>query len=137
MRLIAIHPENLYLAWKDASKFIERGLEYTDNKYHLEDIYNLISKELMILWIVYNDEKQCAVGVVLTQVIEYPQRRSFQIFLLSGNNFEEMLTLLDELKEHAINADCKSIEFYGRPGWERILNGLEFEKIHTIMRLKL
>lgn len=137
MKLIPIHPENLSLAWKDVETFLKDGLEHADGKYGLGDIKELISAELLILWVVYNEEKEKAVGCVLTEVLKYPKVQALSIFLLAGNDFTEMLTVFDDLKEYAKGVGCNRIEFYGRPGWENTLKPLSFEKIHTVMRLNL
>lgn len=137
MRLIPIHPENIKLALKDVEKYILRGLEFADNKYNLEDIKDLISQNILILWVVYNDESKKPIGCLLTELLEYPQVRALSIFIISGDDLESILTLLPDLIEYAKHVGCKKIEFYGRPGWERVMKSHSFEKTHTVMRLNL
>lgn len=137
MRLIPIHPDNLKQAWKDVSKYIETGMEYTDGKYVLEDIKEAILTQSLILWVVYNDEEKRAQGCVLTEIYEYPQKRCLMIFLLAGDDFEKIVTLLPDLMEYGKGRGCQCLEFYGRSGWERILAEHNFEKIHTVMRLNI
>lgn len=137
MKLIPVHPDNLNLAWKDVEKYITQGLEYGDNKYKVEDIKQMIETECLILWVVYNDEKNQAIGCVLTEIFDYPQTRCLMIFLLAGDDFEKIVTLLPDLTSYGKSKGCERIEFYGRCGWERILKAYNFEKIHTVMRLNI
>lgn len=137
MRLIPIQPQNLYRAYKDIEKHIIAGLEYVDDKYTLADIKEMLSMQQMILWVVYNDKEGRATGCLLTQTIAYPRVQSLAIFLLAGENFSHIVTLLDDLKDYARSIDCETIEFYGRSGWEKVLKPFAFEKTHTVMRLKL
>ena len=137
MRLIPIHPDNLEKAWKDVEKYVIEGIEYTDGKYKAEDIKALVRTTHLILWVVYNDDRNCAQGCLLTEVVDYPQLRCCSIFLLSGENFSELVLALPDLSEYAKGLGCKRIEFYGRSGWERVLDKFDFHKIHTVMRLHL
>lgn len=137
MRLIPVHPQNLKLAWKDVASFIESALPHGDDKYGLEDIKELIAKELLILWVVYNEDTEKAEGCILTEVLKYPRAQALSIFLLAGNDFSAIVGVFEELMDYAKGVGCSRIEFYGRPGWEKVLKPLNFEKIHTIMRLNL
>lgn len=137
MRLIPIHPENLKQAWKDVEKYVARGIEYTDDKYSVADIKEAILGQNLILWVVYNDEEKRAQGCVLTEIYEYPQKRCLMIFLLAGDGFDRIVTLLPDLMEYGKGRGCVSLEFYGRPGWEKTLRPHGFEKIHTVMRLNI
>jgi len=137
MRLIPIHPDNLKKAWNDVEGYITRGLEYADGKYTLSDVKQMILDQGLILWVVYNDEEKKAQGCVLTEIFDYPQSRCLMIFLVSGDNFDKIVTLLPDLMEYGKGRGCARLEFYGRPGWEKVLKAQNFEKIHTVMRLKI
>ena len=137
MRLIPIHPDNLNQAWKDVEKYVARGIEYTDGKYSVESIKEAILGQNLILWVVYNDEEKRAQGCVLTEIYDYPLKRCLMIFLLAGDGFDKIVTLLPDLMEYGKGRGCTSLEFYGRSGWEKVLKAHNFEKIHTVMRLKI
>lgn len=137
MRMIPIHPDNLKQAWRDVEKYIIKGLEHADGKYSLDNIRDMILDQSLILWVVYNDEEKRAQGCVLTEMFDYPQKRCLMIFLLAGDDFDKMVTLLPDLMEYGKGRGCVSIEFYGREGWEKTLKVHNFEKIHTVMRLKI
>ncbi len=136
MKLIPVSPENVHLAWKDVGKYAGEALVYADDKYTVADVHEMLANGLLTLWVVYNDEKDKAVGCLLTEIIEHPRMRVLSIFL-AGGEFSNMILVLDDLKDYALSAKCKNIEFYGRPGWEKTLKPWGFDKIHTVMRLKL
>lgn len=137
MKLIAINPENLKLAWKDTERYIVTALEYADGKYKLEDIRQMVLRGTLILWVIYNEEKKKAAGCLLTEIYIYPHKKNLCIFLMGADDFKDAVPLIEELKEYASGIGCDSIEFYGRPGWETLLKPYGFEKIHTVMRLKI
>ncbi len=122
------------LAWKDVEKYIIDGLKYADDKYTLDDIKQALNEHSMILWVVYNDVKARAIGCLLTETLQYPQLKCLSIFLLGSDDFDEMVTMLDELREYGRGIGCKTLEFYGRAGWEKRLKPHGFEKIHIVMR---
>lgn len=137
MKLIPIQPENLKLAVKDVGGYLEAALAYTDGKYNLQDTLEMILKGMQVLWVVYNEEKEKAIGALVTEILAYPRSKALCIFLLGGENFEQIVTAFPELKEYAVGVGCKTIEFYGRDGWEKTLNPIGFEKTHIVMRLNL
>lgn len=137
MQLIPINPENIELAWKDIVNFIEEGVKYCDGKYTVEDIFKLILKHQIILWVVYNDGEGKAIGCVLTQVIDYPKVRALSVFLLAGHSFKQIMLVYDDLIQYAKSIGCAKLELSGRPGWEKLLKPLNFEKTHIVMRLNL
>ena len=137
MKLIPISPENLKLAMKDVGVHVEAALEYTDGKYNLSDVISQVLQGMLTLWVVYNETKDKAVGCLLTEILGYPRSKALSIFLLGGDDFTEIVQTLDELKEYAKGMGCKTIEFYGRDGWEKVLKPSGFEKIHIVMRLNL
>lgn len=137
MKLIPIQPENLKLALKDVQKWLVEALAYTDGKYSIEDVLAELQREMQLLWVVYNEEKAKAVGCLVTEVLGYPRHKALSIFLLGGDDFSEIVTLLDELKDYAVGVGCKTIEFYGRDGWEKTLKDYGFEKTHIVMRANI
>lgn len=137
MRLIPIRPENVYLAMKDVKHWIEKGLEYTDGKYDMVYVQHLLATEMLLLWVVYNDEEERAIGCLLTEVLIYPKADALSIFLLAGADFSKIVLLLDDLKAYARKINCATIEFYGRDGWEKTIKPFGFEKTHIVMRLNL
>lgn len=137
MKLIPIQPENITLAMRDVRPFVESALAYTDGKYNITDVLDAIRDGMQMLWVVYNEEKAKAQGCLVTEILAYPRAKALSIFLLGGDDFSEIIALLDELKDYAQGNGCKTIEFYGREGWEKVLEPHGFEKTHIVMRLNI
>lgn len=137
MKLIPIQPENITLALRDVRRYLEEALSYTDGKYNMTDVLDGVRQGMQVLWVVYNEEKEKAAGCLVTEILAYPRAKALSIFLLGGNDFDEIITLLDELKEYAIGVGCKTLEFYGRSGWEKMLKPYGFEKTHIVMRANI
>lgn len=125
------------MALPDVEKYIDAALEHADNKFTIHDVLDDLSKENLVLWVIYNNDSDIACGCLVTEVLEYPNTRVLSIFLLGADDVEQTLAVLDDLKKYATTVGCKSIEFIGRNGWEKVLKSYGFEKIHTMMRLLL
>lgn len=137
MQLIPIKPENITLVWNYALPFVEDVIPYLDSKYTISDIEELLQKSLLILWMAYNEDEKEFIGILMTKVVAYPQIKSLAIFLLASKDFSKMMEAFRVLKSYAYQINCQTIEFYGRPGWEKKLQALNFEKTHVLMRLSL
>jgi metal-responsive CopG/Arc/MetJ family transcriptional regulator len=53
---------------------------------------------------------------VVTQVIEFPQKRVLEVFLVVGDG-ADLAALSDTITAFAQFQRCKLIRAYGRPGW--------------------
>lgn len=139
MKLIPVHPDNLNLALKDkdVEQYLVKGVEYLNGKYILEDLIASINKQDMVLWVVYNEDREKCVGCVITETYQFPRLRSLNIFLYAGMDLELCLPLLEELKIYAKGVGCTKIEFYGRNGWERKLKQYGFDNSHIVMECDL
>lgn len=137
MRLIPIAPLNLKMAWKDVEKYIISVLPYMGGKYSLDEIKRLIETEVLILWVVYNDEKKQAVGCLLTQIIDDTQCRCLSIFLVNCDDFSNTFNvILPMIKEYATGIHCEWIELSNWSDWIVNLPQHGFNCIQTVMRLK-
>ena len=133
VKFYGIGANQVYEFWHMVEPLIEKALEYSDGKYEIWDIFNSIESKEMQLWLVTEDKKIIGCGV--TQIVVYPQKNICLIVLLAGEDFDKWAHFLNEVKEWAKDIGCKSIETYGRPGWERKLKN--WTKIHTVLRINL
>ena len=137
MRLIKISSENIDLAWKEGSKYILEALEHSDGSYSIEDIYKHLLDNTFLLWLFYNDDRHCAEGAMITEIVQYPRRRFCTILFLGADNLDDSLVLFEEFIKWARNHRCDSINMYGRQGWERRLKSLGFDKLFSVMEKKI
>ncbi len=135
-KLIKIEKENLNLAWNDALPYIEEALTRTP-EYSALDIYHLLKQGTLSLWMFYNEKKKKPFGAMVIEILEHPQKRTLQIFLLAADDFEEVKTLFSEFSEYAKQIGAQDIECAGRFGLEKLLEGMGFKKSYIVMNIEV
>lgn len=116
-------------------QLLRSALQYADNKYDLEDIKTGLVSRALQLWIAEKDGKitTCAV----TQITKYPRETRATIMFCAGSELNKLISFQDIFYQWARENGCKSIELYGRPGWEGVLKKQGYEKIQTLLRRQL
>ena len=56
---------------------------------------------------------------------------------LSGFQFDKWKHLISTLEKFAKHNSCKSIDFFGREGWEKKVKEMGFKKIHTVFSMPI
>ncbi len=131
-KLIKVDKENVDLAWREATPYIEQALCQTP-EYTLLDVYHLAKNGAITLWMFYNNEKKKAFGTAATEIIEHPQKRILSVFLMSADNFEEVEVMFPEFLGYARQMGVSNIECAGRFGIERLYAKLGFKKSYIVM----
>jgi hypothetical protein len=81
----------------------------------------------MQMWLVY--EGATLLAVVLTEVIDYPQLSALRVIAIGGVGMSHwQQALFDTFKQYCILWNVSRIETVCRPGLERIMKPLGFEK---------
>jgi len=134
MELFFLHPTHIPQLWDEIEPFITECLEKaTDGEWHQDDIYKDLLEQRMLGWVVM-DDKETIKCVVVTQIIQYPRKRTCQIFLCCGKDAKLWYDHIDSIKKYAKQQECQVLEIIGRPGWEKVLNDQGFKK--TDIRLR-
>ena len=105
--------------WTKIEPFIEKAAEYTYGRYSASNLYDMVKDDDHQLWVAYDggDFK----GIVLTNVMNYPQRRVLCMGFCGGIELKDWKTpMLNLLKRYAKDMGCDSIEAFGRPGWANV-----------------
>lgn len=92
---------------------IRRALEMEGGLYTFEDVLGLI----------FNSQMQSfseGDSLIVTRVVDYPQKRVLEIVLLVGVA-EEILRIEPRLAEFASDNRCTALLGYGRLGWEKFM----------------
>lgn len=95
---------------------LQRALDAAGNTYTLDDLRALIAARGAQLWRV----NECS--VIVTEIIQYPQKRVLNVFLAAGE-LGPILDAVPDLEAFAKDMKCDWIELTGRRGWLRKLNG--------------
>jgi hypothetical protein len=119
MEVSMVPAEYVDTCWAKIEPFIEKAAEYTYGRYSASNLYDMVKDGDHQLWVAYDggDFK----GTVLTNVMNYPQRRVLCMGFCGGIELKDWKTpMLDLLKRYAKDMGCDSIEAFGRPGWANV-----------------
>ena len=102
-----------------------------DDSYTARDILDGLVKNSFQLFISWEDKVESA---VITEVIQYPQKKVCRYFLAGGSNINNWLEpIQQEIEKFAKYNQCDAIEVAGRKGWLRKLKGYE-QKIYLMSK---
>jgi hypothetical protein len=106
--------------WADIETYIEGAAKYTHGRYTADDIRQTFKEGGQQLWIAYDDK---IYGAVITEIMEYPQMRALVMHFTGGIELpkwkDEMLSVL---RSFAKDANCQTIESFGRTGWKKVFS---------------
>ena len=119
--------------WAFYEKKIKRVLARADSGCTPEDVLTCVQLGSMQLW---RDAECKAVGV--TEIQTFPLFKVLLVFMVAG---EDVRTWLQDgqrqFDSFAKQSGCKYVEFLGRPGWERMLDGFGYGRKMVRMRKEL
>lgn len=106
-------------------KRLAKALALGGNTHTIDDIYQAIARGTM----------QCFVkgdSFVITEVINAPQKRFLNIFLIVGDL--SVLELHEDVEAFAKQAGCDFMQAYGRPGWKPKIKSLGWKPDRIVFR---
>jgi hypothetical protein len=105
--------------WDKVEPFAEKAAKYTYGRYTAANMHDMVLENDYQMWVAY--EGQEFKGLVITNIITYPQRKLLAMQFCGGVNLiewkEPMLALL---RRFARDTGCDGIESTGRIGWTKI-----------------
>lgn len=126
--IIKVPQEDLHIVWNEVKPLIKKAL---DDTYTARDILDGLVKNAFQLFISWEDKVESA---VITEVIQYPQKKVCRYFLAGGSNMNNWLEpIQQEIEKFAKYNQCDAIEVAGRKGWLRKLKGYE-QKIYLMSK---
>ena len=115
--------------WDEVGPVIQRGLSAD---YSVEDIYQAAKDRKMQLWVVR--EWGNLIAVVVTEIVDYPQKKIAVIIVCAGKEMGMWMHLLEGvLEEWARQKRCDEIRLYGREGWGRVLKSHGWKRVYTVL----
>ena len=112
----AVYPQDIEQVWPVIEGWVEDAMQYTDLLI-AEDVLEAI-KDSRMQCLVVGDP---IVGVVVTEIAEYPRKKVLRVVALGGNQFDLWVgEMNDVLCKWAAEIGAK-LESTGRKGWERRL----------------
>jgi len=126
--IVKVPQEDLHIVWNEVEPLIKKAL---DDTYTARDILDGLVKNSFQLFISWEDKVESA---VITEVIQYPQKKVCRYFLAGGSNMNNWLEpIQQEIEKFAKYNQCDAIEVAGRKGWLRKLKGYE-QKIYLMSK---
>ena len=98
-------------------KWIVDALEYAHNSHSFEQVIDIVKRGDAQFW-AFPD------SAIVTEIIEYPQRRTLR-FWLAGGNLKRLLDVEPKIRKWSILYQCEAVEIIGRKGWEKVLKEYE------------
>ena len=105
--------------WSKIESFIEKAVEYTYGRYSVSNLYDMVQDGDHQIWVAYDGDS--FKGTVLTNIMNYPQRRVLCMGFCGGEELKEWKDpMLALLRRFAKDMGCDAIEAFGRPGWANV-----------------
>lgn len=131
VELVGIQSRNIESVWPSVSSFIDRAIQHCDGKYTKENVKQSLLNRDMQLWLAMSEHIE---AVLVTEIISYPAKKVCTFVFLAGEDFQRWSGLLHQIEQWAKSQGCESIELFGRPGWQKVL---DWERIHIVLRKKI
>lgn len=106
---------SLSAKWAEVESHISAALEHAHGSHKIGDVFGAVVKGDAQFWYAPD------AGLV-TEIIDYPQRRTLR-FWLAGGNIETLKEMEADAIEWSKAWDCEACEIIGRRGWVRALEG--------------
>ena len=90
---------------------VEKALDYSGGTHTFEDVCQMVSEGRLQYWPGPN-------SVVITEIIEYPRKRTLHFFIAAGN-IAELEVMYPPIEQWGREQGCNSASLTGRKGWER------------------
>lgn len=127
-----IQAEHIPNYWPNIESRVVAACLYNGGRYSSEDcLQELLSKQKQ-LWLANDSE-----GVIITQIIDFPQMRCCSIDICTGENLAEWGDLVSVIECWARNQECSQMFLIARPGMEKLLKQHGYLKTHSVFEKEL
>ena len=99
--------------------FVIEALEHAGDRYGPDDVLASLTAGKRQMWVPMDGAE--VLGIVITEIIEYPRLKAATVFALAGKRFSEWFCHLEVIEEWARSHGCAVVEMSGRRGWARRL----------------
>lgn len=104
--------DELHMHFAKQYEVIEKALAYTNGTHTMQDIWDCIKEGKLQFW--YGAE-----SIVLTEILQTPQRSILHFFLIGGS-LSELQRMYPDIIEWGKRQGCTRASGTGRAGWQRI-----------------
>ena len=136
MIISAVPKEAVGVVWAGVSRVMQKSVETSRGKYHIDDLYHGIQTGLYVLWVIMEEEK--VIAAITTRVINYPGKKAMAMDWLGGSRMKEWLPMAQKTMESfAKDNKCTHLEAYGRKAWGRWLGKYGWNPEYIAYRMEL
>ena len=134
IELVRLSAKDAVYYWDAVTPLIIKGLKRTDGEYSLKDYQDYIESQYWDLWIAVNLDTKEIQGVAITEIVKYPNFNELLMRMVTGKHFNKFLLKTEtQFQEFAKENNCKRLVLYGRKGWLRVLNKINWKEGYTVM----
>ena len=133
--IISLVPsEHVLDVWPAVTDYVQNALEYTDGRYELEDVLEMVKDGGFLLWIAFDGER--IKGCVITDMMQYPRKKFLGCPFVTGDEFASWKQpMFEMLQKFARDNDCEGLEATARPGWSRVFKDDGYEAMWQTFQL--
>jgi hypothetical protein len=103
-------------------------------EYETTDVLDEVIRGRSTLWYI-RDPQDTVVGIVTTQLKQYPQKTIGLIHLLGGTDIHKWVHTIETLEAWATSNGCESMEIQGRRGWLKLLPDYKEQRVFMTKQL--
>jgi hypothetical protein len=135
----AVPLEATDIVWGDVSAMLNKAIQTSGGKYHIDDIYMHIKKGYYNLWLIIDEkENEKVVAAITTRLIEYPSKRALAMDWIGGKRMYEWLPIaMEKLSSFAKDCGCSHLEGYGRKAWIKVLKKYNWKPEYIAYRMEI
>ena len=134
IELVRLSAKDAVYYWDAVTPLIIKCLERTNGEYSLKDCQYYIENQCWDLWIAVNLDTKEIQGVAVTEIVKHPNFNELLMRMVSGKQFTKFLLETEtQFQEFAKENNCIRLILYGRKGWLRVLNKINWKEGYTIM----
>ena len=93
----AVPREAIDIVWGDVSGMLNKAIQTSKGKYHIDDIYHDLTKGYYNLWLIVDDKNgEKVIAALTTRIIWYPNRKAMAMDWIGGRRMMEWLPIAME-----------------------------------------
>tara|TARA_Y100000114_G_scaffold45933_1_gene41671 strand:+ start:549 stop:968 length:420 start_codon:yes stop_codon:yes gene_type:complete len=136
MMISAVPKEAVGAVWADVAKVMNKSVNTSNGKYHIDDLFHGIQSDLYVLWVIMEEEE--VIAAITTRIIEYPGKRAMAMDWIGGSKMGKWLPIAQEtLERFARDNNCTHLEGYGRKAWGRWLGKYGWNPEYIAYRMEI
>lgn len=129
--LYGIQRDEINVVWPEVRPWLEQACATSRGKFDAEDIRAglLAGEDQLWIW-----KTPTAFAVGITRIANYPKKSVCTLRIVTGKNMDEWaVPCIQTIERWAKANGCADMELQARPGWERLLSRLGYEKTHVYL----